>query len=264
MKRVGFIALLAVLAGGAARAEDLRDLCPDRPLKGTSACTVDAGHWQVESDIVNFTHDASGGVTTDTLIAPNPTLKYGLSDTFDLEANIALFEQVRAKAAGTTTTTGGVGDLYLRAKWHLSGTNGQDGVAVEPYIKLPTARDTIGNGAVEAGVIVPLQRSLPGGWSLDVTPEADVLKNQTGDGRHLSLSASAGFSHPITDALGVGLELWTQQDFDPSGTGRQYSFDLASTWQPKGAPFAFDAGVNVGLNHQTPDVQVYAGVSRRF
>ena len=264
MKRLAFLAAFALIAAGAARAEDLRDLCPDRPLKGTSACTVDAGHWQVETDVVNFTHDTSGGITTDTLLAPNPTLKYGVSDTFDVEASLAPFEQVHTRGGGTTSTDSGIGDLYLRAKWHVAGTNGQDGAAIEPYIKLPTARDAIGNGAVEGGVIVPYQQSLPWGWSLDVTPEADLLKNQNGDRRHLSLSASAGFSHPITDALGIGLELWTQQDFDPSGTGRQYSFDLASTWQPKGAPFAFDAGVNLGLNSQTPDVQVYVGVSRRF
>ncbi len=34
---------------------ELRSLCTDRPTKSTGPCTVDAGHWQVESDIYNFT-----------------------------------------------------------------------------------------------------------------------------------------------------------------------------------------------------------------
>ena len=121
MRALALSAVLMLAGMGAARAEDLRDLCPDRPLKGTSACTVDAEHWQVESDIVNFTHDTSGGMTTDTLLAPNPTLKYGVTDTLDVEASLALFERVRVKAAGTTTTDSGIGDLYLRAKWHVAG-----------------------------------------------------------------------------------------------------------------------------------------------
>ncbi len=258
-------ALTAVgMLAGPVRASDLRDLCPDRPLKGTSACTVDAGHWQVETDLVNYARDRSGGVTTSTLLAPNPTLKYGLTDTLDIEAGIALYEEVRVRSGAATTSDRGIGDVYLRAKWHIAGTNGQDGVAIEPFLKLPTAWSALGNGAVEGGIIVPLQRNLPGGWQLGVTPEIDILRDQDGSGSHAATAVSVGLSHPITDALGVGADLWTQQDFDPTGTGRQYSFDVAATWQPKGVPFAFDAGANFGLNSQTPDVQVYVGVSRRF
>lgn len=258
------LALGAVAAGSVAAADGPRDLCPDRPLKGTSACTLDAGYWQVETDLVNFTHDRSGGVTTDLLLAPNPTLKYGLTDTLDIEASMALYERQKVSGGGASSTASGIGDLYLKAKWHVAGTNGQDGVAIEPYVKLPTAKDALGNGAVEAGIIVPYQANLPGGWSLDVTPEADALKDQAGSGRHLAASLSAGLSHPVTEALTFGFDLWTQQDFDPAGTGRQYSFDLALSWQPKGASFAIDGGVNIGLNRQTPDAQVYLGLSKRF
>ncbi len=39
-----------LIAGSAQAAETLRDLCPDRPAKGTAPCTVDAGHLQLEMD----------------------------------------------------------------------------------------------------------------------------------------------------------------------------------------------------------------------
>ena len=146
----------------------------------------------------------------------------------------------------------------------MFGTNGQDGIAIEPYIKAPTAKHALGNGEVEGGVIVPWQANLPLGWALDVTPEVDALADQSGSGRHVAASISAGLTHPITDALSVGLELWTQHDFDPTGGTREYSFDLALTWQPKGSPVALDGGVNFGLNRQTPDAEMYVGVSRRF
>ena len=265
MTRIAALAALAfITAAGAARADDLRDLCPDRPLKGTSACTVDKGHWQVEVGVIDFTHDRTGGVTIDQWTIASPLVKYGLTDTLDVEAGLALYQHQRVSGGGASAGDSSLGDLYLRAKWHLMGTNGQDGLAIEPYIKLPTANHTLGNGAVEGGVLLPWQTNLPLGWALDVTPEVDVLKDQSGSGRHAAVSASAGITHPLNEDWSLGLELWTQHDFDPVTGTRQYSFDLALTWQPKGSPLALDGGLNLGLNKQTPDAEIYVGVSRRF
>jgi hypothetical protein len=63
--------------------------------------------------------------------------------------------------------------------------------------------------------------------------------------------------------VNVAAELWGQWDFDPAGTGRQYSADVMLAWlaRPK---LQLDAGANFGLNRNTPDVQVYAGISTRF
>lgn len=61
----------------------------------------------------------------------------------------------------------------------------------------------------------------------------------------------------------VYAELWTAQNFDPAGTVQQYSADVAvahlliPVWQ-------LDAGGNFGLNRNTPDAQVYLGLSTRF
>jgi len=60
---------------------DLRSLCTDRPTKSTSPCTVDAGHWQVESDVYNYTVQTDAGVTTTTQLFTNPTLRSTLLPT---------------------------------------------------------------------------------------------------------------------------------------------------------------------------------------
>ena len=115
--RVFLAAALAWAPGaGACWAQDapaagaLRPLCTDRPSKGTSACTVDRGHLQLETDLFNGTWDRSGGVSTDTYLFTNPTLKFGVTDAFDLEANIVPYEQVRTvdHNAGTSATASGV------------------------------------------------------------------------------------------------------------------------------------------------------------
>src|SRR5271167_3845350 len=73
---------------------ELRTLCTDRPTKSTSPCTVDAGHWQVESDVYNYTTQTADGVTTTTQLFTNPTLKLGLTNSLDFEVNMVPYEQV--------------------------------------------------------------------------------------------------------------------------------------------------------------------------
>ena len=70
--------------------DQMRNFSTDRPTKSNVPCTVDAGHFQYETDIVNFTHQVTGSVHTSiTLLVPNPTFKVGLTNNIDLELNIA-------------------------------------------------------------------------------------------------------------------------------------------------------------------------------
>jgi hypothetical protein len=248
--------------------DQLRSLCTDRPTKSTSPCTVDAGHWQVESDVYNYTTQTSGGVTTTTELVTNPTLKLGVTNWLDLEANIAPYERVSThdSASGVTTTAGGVGDLFLRAKFSLLGDDGGAvGFALEPFVKIPTAGRTIGNGVVEEGILAPIQLSLPANWQLVIDPELDSLANAVGTGHHVNTSGLLSFSYPATKTVTVSLEVWGDENFDPAGTVRQASFDLGAAWIPAKSPtFQLDGGVNLGLNRATPGAQAYVGVSHRF
>jgi len=246
----------------------LRDLCPDRPGKGTSPCTVDKGHFQIEVDLFDQTRQHQNGITTSTEIAASPTLKYGAWDDLDIE--IGLEPYVRAHShdatSGTTQTDDGVGDIFLRAKyvpaWMAAGgiTAG-----LEPFAKLPTANRRIGNGAVEGGLLAPLNLDLGSGWSLSSTPEIDVLKNSDDDGRHATFVDVIGVSRALPHGLGLSAELWESTNFDPSGKTQQYSADIAASWQPDGyKSLQLDGGVNFGLNRATPDIQIYLGTSYRF
>jgi hypothetical protein len=247
---------------------DLRSFCTDRPTKSTGPCTVDAGHFQYESDVFNVTYDTSGGADTTTVLYTNPTLKLGLTNTIDAEINIAPWETITSKdrATGRTTRASGVGDLFLRLKANLVGDDGGNlAVALVPYVKIPTAPIGVGNGAVEGGLIVPIQVNLPANWSLTIDPEGDVLKNAVGDGDHFNVSGLLSFSRPLSKTVTLSLEVWSDVNFDRGGTVTQASFDLGAAWIPAAHPnFQLDGGVNLGLNNQTPAAQAYVGVSQRF
>lgn len=246
--------------------DQLRSLCTDRPTKSTGPCTVDAGHWQLESDLYNVTVQRAPGATATTELFTNPTLKLGLTNTIDFEANITPFERMTVKDHGVTARASSVGDLFLRLKANLVGDDGgMIALAISPYIKVPTANRAIGNGAVEGGVIVPLQLNLSGSWQLLFDPEVDVLEDAGGGGKHLNTVGLVSLSKPVSKMITLSVEFWTDTNFDPAATSTQYSADLGAAWIPSAAPnLQFDTGVNFGLNKLTPDIQAYIGVSCRF
>ena len=247
---------------------DLRSFCTDRPTKSTAPCTVDAGHLQIESDVFNVTGDSSGGATTTTWLVTNPTLKLGLTNTLDAELNIVPWEivAVRDHATGQVSRASGAGDLYARLKWNLLGDDGGNiAFALSPYVKAPTANSSIGNGAVEAGLIAPINFNLPMNFSLVVDPEIDLLKNANDGSRHVNTSGLLSLSRPVSKTVTLSAEIWTDVNFDPAGRTTQVSADLGAAWIPPSQPnLQLDGGVNLGLNSRTPGVQAYVGISRRF
>jgi hypothetical protein len=249
-----------------ATGEKLRDLCTDRPTKSTGTCTVDKGHWQVESDILNVTTFRQDGFSTVTTLLTSPVVKYGLTDASDIELGFTPQEIVRVTdPLGRTASVQGFGDMFLHMKFEVIGAGGGNfSMTFDPFVKAPTARTDIGNGKWEGGLIVPMQlNSIGGGWQAGVDPEADWVHNSVGSGYHLALQSPLTFSHPLGSGVTGSLELWTAADFDPVQTTRQYSADVALAWvlTPN---LQLDGGVNFGLNHETPQVQGYVGISRRF
>jgi len=256
----GFVALCALPAG----AEDMKPICSDRPGRNSGACTVEDGHWQVELGLWDATFQHRAGVTTDVTSAANPVVKYGVSDGADIEASMAFYQSVRVHDASGTQTDSGIGDLFLRAKWNPnSGGDAAFTWILDPFIKLPTASRGLGNGEVEGGLLAPMSYELSGGWSLESTPEADILLNGSGRGYHANVVDVIGLGRDLEGGFNLGVEIWTNQNLDPAGTVSQYGFGPALAWQPD-PDNQFDAGFEVGLNRQTPDLELYLGFSRRF
>lgn len=249
-----------------APSDQLRELCTDRPAKSTSPCTVDAGHIQIEADLLSRTVDYSGGVRTTTQVYGNPTVKLGLTDQWDIEANIMPYERIAVRDHGATTTVSGVGDLYLKAKRNLvTKADAALDLGLAPYLKLPTARAGLGDGVVEGGLIVPVSLALPRSWSLVIDPEVDILENTSRLGQHANFAGLVSLSKAVRPGVVVSVELWSGVNWDPAGHVTQASADLGAAWTPKPTPnLQFDAGLNLGLNSVTPNVQGYFGLSHRF
>ena len=77
----------------------MRELSADRPDKTESAYTVDAGHFQIEADLVTFTLDRYNGDPTDTSteswLVANNNYKVGLLNNVDLQLVVPTYTHMR-------------------------------------------------------------------------------------------------------------------------------------------------------------------------
>ena len=245
--------------------DEMRSFSTDRPTKANVPYTVDAGHFQYESDLVNYTHQVVGSVHTNTILVPNPTFKVGVTNNADLEVNVP-FAGIHTfgSSSGPSSTLWGIGDTFARAKINLWGNDGGDSAAaLIPYVKAPSAPVGIGNGAIEEGLIAPLGLNLPKSFLLLLIPEIDALKNSADNGRHGNYIFDVNLSREVIKNVTAYVELWSDYNNDPVVKATQMSFDTAVSWIviPN---VQLDVGANFGLTSATPAVQVYAGLSQRF
>ena len=202
------VALVIALCGWAARAEAgeepavdkskyhlfnstpdalMREMATDRPDKTESAYTVDAGHFQVEMDLLAYTYDRSKHEKAEGLAIAASNLKVGVLNNLDLQIIVETYNLQRTKDrdTGESSRMSAFGDLTLRSKINLWGNDGgPSALSVMPFVKLPTAGDNLGNGAVEGGVIFPFAMELPAEWGLGAQLEIDHLRSSNGSGYH--------------------------------------------------------------------------------
>ena len=259
-------ALLATLIAGPVAAADLRDPCFDRPGRLTPACIVDAGHLAVETGAVDFIHDATATDITDTLTIAATTLRYGLTSHLEAVAQWSPYVSVRNRMrGGGVTTDRGVGDVFLGLKQSLLNPDGKGvSIALSPFVTIPTAKSSIGAGSSTQGLVVPVTIALPADFSLGLSPEVDRLPNGGDRGHHASYTMIGGLSR-VFGAVTPGVELGVTHDDNPTGRVTKATADAFVAWIPKAIPTVqFDAAAYVGLNRDTPDVEAYIGVSKRF
>lgn len=257
---------LSLMLAAPATAEAPRDLCADRPGLGTPACTVDKGHVQVEIGLADWTLDRQPDVRTDTILASDLQLRYGVSDTTELRLGWTAYghQRERDRANGAIDRTARTGDVTLGIKQNLRNPDGSKlSVALLPFVSVPVGRRPIGQGDWGAGLLVPVDYEVAEGVTLQLTSEIDAAVDEDGAGRHLAYGSVAGIEFDLTETFSIDAELEATRDRDPGGHATMTLAALSFAYKPQ-KQIQFDIGGAAGLNHATPDVEVYFGVSRKF
>ena len=249
--------------------ELMRELSTDRPDKTESAYTVDAGHFQIESDLVSYSHDhdRAGGADTvvDAWSVAAVNVKAGLLNWMDLQLVLDTYNHVTTddRLTATKIRRSGLGDLTTRLKMNVWGNDsGKTALAVMPFVKIPTNQDELGNDASEGGIIVPLAVELPAGWSMGVMTEFDFVRNRADTGYSTDFVNTITFSHDIVGSLGGYVEFFSLVSSE-SNTDWVGTLDLGLTYGLS-ADIQLDAGVNIGVTDSAEDINPFLGISWRF
>ncbi|MEI6486436.1 MAG: transporter [Sphingomonadales bacterium] len=237
-------------------------ICTDRPTKSNFACTVPRGQVQIEADALAWQNDVAGNSRSDQWALASATYKYGLSGRTDIELAWAPLVSRRERGGADVVTQTGISEATVRLKQRLTASDASVTAALLPFLKLPLAPRGLGNRRVEGGVALPVNIAVPGGWTLTLGPQIDILADASGHGHHGGATMLINVARQL-GAFTLYSELWARRDWDPAGTVRQHSADVAIAWlaTPR---LQLDVGANIGLDRATPGLVAYLGVATRF
>jgi hypothetical protein len=246
--------------------DEMRKFAPDRPTKGFSVRTIDAGHVEVEMDTFNETYSKYLGIATHSIQVLDPNVRIGITNWAEIEIQLNGLQSARSESeSGAFVAQGaGFGDVVLRTKMNLFGNDdGPVGLALIPYVKLPSSAPVISNGAVEGGLIVPLALRLPQDYLVTLMTEVDALKDEQNH-REANFVNLVGVSHPLPGVEGANamVELFSSVGADRA-TAPIYTLDLGMNFRLDKHTI-LDVGLNLGLNNAAPKAQIYTGISARF
>ncbi|MFD0940961.1 transporter [Pedobacter boryungensis] len=239
--------------------DKMRDMSTDRPDITENPNSVDAGHFQMETDLFKTSRSKNDGITSVENNYNLANLKLGLTHNTDLQLVVGSYVNSYDKdATGKKfNNTSGFGDLTIRIKHNLWGNDGgKTAFALMPYINLPTSKD---NNAVEGGIIFPLSVDIGDGFDFGTQIQVDILKSIQ-SGYHTGLLQSIVVGKELSKSLETFVESYYNYDFENKKFDLSFNGGMGYSVTKN---LKFDAGFNLGLIKNTDKVY-FIGFSFRY
>ena len=165
--------------------------------------TVQPGRFLLEADLLSLSLDRDGDDKYTAFGAGLVFLTTGVTRRLDVQVGAQLYLSHDYDIEGISDSDSGVGDVYLRTKWHFyESTSTWTSVAVIPYVKIPT-NGGVGNDSVEGGVIIPWETRVWGDVRLSAMAQVDIRRNAADDGFDTYWYASAAATRQLTKRIGL-------------------------------------------------------------
>ena len=234
----------------------------DLPSKTDSPFTIDAGVFQIESDVVNWTLDEENRIRTRTWILSNTNFKLGLTNRMDIQIFPQFYVNTRSSGSGfgKPVEQDGFGDTTVRLKVNFLGNDGGKlAIGFLGSLKIPTNTDHTGNHVWEPGFGLPLNYSLPWGFTLFAQTRIDVLDKARSNKMRGQWQNPIGLSRPIVGNLSGYVEFYNAVGSGPwIGT-----LDTGLIYQVT-ANCSVDINSFIGLTPNADDLNLFVGFARRF
>jgi len=241
---------------------EMRDMDTDRPDVTESPFTVDAGHFQLETDLMKFEKEKSESTLTKTTLLNQLNVKIGLTNSTSVQVNLPSYGIQRETdvESGERSKSEGIGDLTLRVKQNLTGNDhGNFAIAVLPFLKFPTSK-LDDESRYEGGIIIPFQIKLPHDWKLGMELEGSRLKDNEGRQMHNEFLQSLTVSHELLKHLQGIAETYYSYDLKK----HHWSNFLNAAMQLDILDnLKLDAGLNYGIQYDASNTY-FIGASFRM
>ena len=193
----------------------MRPMVPDRPGITESPYSVDAGHFQYETDALRLLTRREGTAYGHDWYINHALAKIGLSDRTDLQIGVDSYTDTRNYDEADPSQTEehrGFGDVTLRVKHTLVGDdNSRWALGLIGYVTLPTGGPR-GDGAVEFGAVLPVVYQLTKPWSIGGQMATQVYWDRENQSRYLQLTPTFATDYQFSKLVQVFAELVGYKD----------------------------------------------------
>lgn len=254
-------------------ADQMREMDTDRPNVTNTPHTIDAGHLQLETGLIDYSyfrqHSAGASARNDDFSFGQFNFRLGVLNNLELNAAIDALELDRTHGGNPSksSTSASFGDTVFGAKVNLWGNETGDdawesALAIQPQLKFPTARDSVGNGRFEGSVAAPFLLNLPKAFHFSYQPGLLYERNTKNTGYVAGFENAASIDRVVFRNLDLYLEyacfVTTERHTEPVQL-----IDFGGVYQLT-ENLVLDTGLTFGLNRASTNFELTAGISLRF
>jgi len=240
----------------------LREMETDRPDITESPQTIDAGHFQYESDLFRYERLSSDESVKHTYLFNQANLKLGITTSTAVQVVVESFVSIKERLMEESEVVAnhGLGDITLRIKQNIMGNDkGKFAIAILPYLKFPTS---VANqeSRYEGGIMVPMLLKLEKEWKLGMQLEVDRLQDEEGNGHHNQILETLTIAHPLFKHLDGIAETYYTYNLKEK---RWNNYLNASLQFELAKDLKVDGGLNYGIQHDASK-SYFLGLSFRL
>lgn len=240
--------------------DKMKEMETDRPDATESAYTVEAGHFQMESDLLRHLWNKTNGMVNIENAFNLGNYKLGLTERMDIQFVVPAYvsHSIRERITNKIISrTGGWDDITLRLKYNLWGNaGGKTALAVLPFLSFPTS--SFSNNGIQGGIILPFALQLKEGLNFGTQTGMELLKD---DNRyHADFLYSFTFGKSVSSKLNVFAEAFAS--FSPYLKNTDIYANGGVIFSVS-KNFNIDAGFNYGIDKDADRI-FFTGFSFRL
>lgn len=253
----------------------MRPMSTERPSKTDSPYSLDAGHVQIETNLMGYMRNDD--CRQDTCIRTRQyeiggfnNVRIGLLDDMDLQIVNDLYLNKEdtltdvSPPIKTRQNNRGFGDTQVRLKYNLFGNHPTDkySLALLPYIKLATHSANLGNQKIEWGIGVPFNINLNSNWSLGGMTVLNAINDEQHRGYDFAYANALVLGKSLSTQLRTYIELYSYKARQP-GERFKNTMDVGLIYTVN-SNCSVDANIQKGISDAADDIKLFVGVAYRY